>query len=140
LRCVENISWKSEKLFKWVNEYFVKSVSVMRSASLKTVDLARLKSSETFIKIKEEKKKKHWSFVQWFCSNDSMQCAQMLWCYLDKLVMQMTWRFNLNSIHQHKKINHVKVATAYKRKTQKIQSVNSSKLNDSISEDLINWK
>ncbi len=30
----------------------------MKSVSLKTVDLARLKSSETFIKIKEEKKKK----------------------------------------------------------------------------------
>jgi len=30
----------------------------MRSVSLKTVDLARLKSFETFIEIKKEKKKK----------------------------------------------------------------------------------
>ncbi len=30
----------------------------MRSVSSKTVDLARLKSSETFIEIEEEKKKK----------------------------------------------------------------------------------
>jgi len=30
----------------------------MRSVSLKTVDLARLKSSEMFIEIEEEKKKK----------------------------------------------------------------------------------
>jgi len=29
----------------------------MRSVSLKTVDLARLKSSETFIEIKKEKKR-----------------------------------------------------------------------------------
>jgi len=50
----------------------------MRSVSSKTVDLARLKSSETFIEIEEEKKKKDRSFVQRFCSNDSMQCTQML--------------------------------------------------------------
>jgi hypothetical protein len=139
-RCVENISWESEKLFKWVDECSVESVSAMRSVSSKTVDLARLKSSEMFIKIKEEKKKKDWSFIQRFCLNDSMQCAQMLWCRSNKLAMQMTWRFDLSSIRQHEKINHVKVATAYKRKAQKIQSVNSSKLNDLISEDLTNWK
>jgi len=50
----------------------------MRSVSAKTVDLTRLKSSEMFIRIKEEKKKKNQSFVQQFCSNDSMQYAQML--------------------------------------------------------------
>ena len=112
----------------------------MRSVSLKTVDLARLKSSETFIEIKEEKKKKDWSFVQRFCLNDSMQCTQMLWCRSNRLAMRMTWRFDLSSIRQHEKIDHVKVVTAYKRKTQKIQSVNLSKSNNSISEDLTNWK
>ncbi len=112
----------------------------MRSVSLKTVDLARLKSSETFIKIKEEKKKKDQSFVQWFCLNDNMWCTQMLWCRSNRLAMRMTWRFDLSSIRQHEKINHVKVVTAYKRKAQKIWSVNSSKSNDSISEDLTNWK
>jgi len=35
----------------------------MRSVSSKTVDLARLKSFEMFIKIKEEKKKKDQSFI-----------------------------------------------------------------------------
>ncbi len=69
-----------------------------------------------------------------------MQCTQILWCRLNRLAMQMTRRFDLSSIRQHEKINHVKVATAYKRKAQKIQSVNSSKLNNSISEDLTNWK
>ena len=112
----------------------------MRSVSLKTVNLARLKSSETFIEIEEEKKKKDQSFVQWFCLNDSMQCTQILWCCSNRLVMQMTWRFDLNLIHQHKKINYVKVVTTYKRKTQKIWFVNSLKLNNSISEDLTNWK
>ncbi len=52
----------------------------------------------------------------------------------------MTWRFDLNLIHQHEKINYVKVVTTYKRKTQKIWFVNSSKLNNSILEDLTNWK
>ncbi len=112
----------------------------MRSVSLKTVDLARLKSSEMFIEIEEEKKKKDQSFVQRFCSNDNMRCAQMLWCRSNRLAMRMTWRFDLNSIRQHEKIDHVKVVTAYKRKAQKIQSVNSSELNDSISEGLTNWK
>ncbi len=112
----------------------------MRSISSKTVDLARLKSSEMFIKIEEEKKKKDRSFVQWFCLNDSMWHAQMLWCHSNKLVMRMTWRFDLSSIRQHEKIDHVKVATAYKRKVQKIWSVNLSESNDSISEDLTNWK
>ncbi len=112
----------------------------MRSISSKTVDLARLKSSEMFIKIKEEKKKKNQSFVQWFYLNNNVWHVQMLWCCSNKLAMQMTRRFDLNSICQHEKINHVKVATAYKRKVQKIQSVNSSELNDSISEDLTNWK
>ncbi len=134
MKCVENISWESKRLFKWVNECSVKSVSAMRSVSSKTVDLTRLKSSETFVEIEEEKKKKDQSFVQWFCLNDSMQCTHMLWCRLNRLAMQMTWRFDLSSIRQHEKINHVKVATAYKRKAQKIQSViidcfsNSSKL------------
>ena len=64
----------------------------------------------------------------------------MLWCCSNRLAMRMTWRFDLSLIRQHKKIDHVKVATAYKRKAQKIQSVNSSESNDSISEDLINWK
>jgi len=50
----------------------------MRSVSLKTVDLARLKSSEMFIEIEEEKKKKDQSFIQQFYSNNSMQCTQML--------------------------------------------------------------
>ena len=50
----------------------------MRSVSLKTVDLARLKSSEMFVEIEEEKKKKDQSFVQRFCLNDNMRCAQML--------------------------------------------------------------
>ena len=140
MRCVENISQESEKLFKWVDKCFVESVFAMRSVSSKTVDLTRLKSSEMFIEIKEEKKKKDQSFIQWFCSNNSMQRAQMLWCRSNRLSMQMTWRFDLSSIHQHEKINHVKVATAYKRKVQKIQFMNSSKLNDSISEDLTNWK
>jgi len=58
LKCVENISQESERLFKEVNECFVESIFAMRSVSLKTVDLTRLKSSEMFIKIKEEKKKK----------------------------------------------------------------------------------
>jgi len=52
--------------------------------------------------------------------------------------MRMTRRFDLSSIRQHEKIDHVKVATAYKRKAQKIRSVNSSELNDSISKDLTN--
>ncbi len=69
-----------------------------------------------------------------------MQCTQMLWCRSNRLAMRMTWRFDLSSIRQHEKINHVKVATAYKRKAQKIQFVNLSKSNDSISEDLTNWK
>ncbi len=112
----------------------------MRSVSSKTVDLARLKSHEMFIEIEEEKKKKDRSFVQWFCSNDSMWCVQMLWCRSNRLAMRMTWRFDLSLIRQHEKINHVKVATAYKRKAQKIRFVNSSELNDSISEDLTNWK
>ncbi len=64
----------------------------------------------------------------------------MLWCCLNRLAMQITWRFDLSLIHQHEKINHVKVATAYKKKAQKIWSVNSSKLNNSISKDLTNWK
>jgi len=112
----------------------------MRSVSSKTVDLPRLKNSEMFIEIKEEKKKKDWSFVQRFFLNDSMQRAQMLWCRSNRLAMRMTWRFDLSSIRQHEKIDHVKVVTAYKRKAQKIRSVNSSELNDSISEDLTNWK
>ncbi len=140
MKCVENISQESERLFKWVNECFVESIFAMRSVSLKTVDLTRLKSSEMFIKIKEEKKKKDWSFIQRFCLNNSMQCIQMLWCHSNRFTMQIIWRFDLNSIHQHEKINHIKVATAYKRKVQKIWSVNSSELNDSISEDLTNWK
>jgi len=123
-----------------VSECSVESVFTMRSVSSKTVDLARLKSSEMFIEIKEEKKKKDWSFVQRFCLNDSMQRAQMLWCRSNRLAMRLTWRFDLSSIRQHEKIDHVKVMTAYKRKAQKIQSVNSSELNDSISEDLTNWK
>ncbi len=90
----------------------------MRSVSLKTVDLARLKSSETFIKIKEEKKKKDQSFVQWFCLNDNMWCTQMLWCRSNRLAMRMTWRFDLSSIRQHEKINHVKVVTAYKKNSE----------------------
>ncbi len=92
------------------------------------------------IEIEKEKKKKDQSFIQQFCLNDSMQHTQMLWCHSNRFTMQMTWRFNLSSIHQHEKINYVKVATAYKRKAQKIQSVNSLKLNDLISEDLTNWK
>jgi len=36
----------------------------MRSVSLKTVDLARLKSFEMFIETEKEKKKKDQSFIQ----------------------------------------------------------------------------
>ncbi len=112
----------------------------MRSVSLKTVDLARLKSFEMFIETEKEKKKKNQSFIQWFCLNNNMWCTQMLWCHSNRLAMWMTWRLDLSSIHQHEKINYIKVMTAYKRKVQKIWSVNLSELNNSISKDLTNWK